>query len=140
MWVNVLPDNTKPSISNVSHEPEIPGHGEKVTITVVVTDGESGVRNVTISYRTNSGPWTNMSMSRLTGDTWQGEIPGLPAGTNVTYKIIAYDNAENFEVDDNAGKYYVYMVIPELPAAIILPLFIIVTLVAAALGKRKRTS
>jgi len=140
MWVNVLPDNTKPSISDVSQEPEIPDHGETVTITVVVTDGESGVRNVTISYRMNSGSWINVPMSRLTGDTWEGEILGLPARTNVTYKIIAYDNAENFEVDDNAGQYYVYMVIPEFPAAIVLPLFIIVTLVAVALGKRKRTS
>jgi len=140
MWVNVLQDNTKPSISNVSQEPEVPNDGQKVRISVIVTDGESRVRNVTISYKTNSGPWTNVSMSRLTGDTWQGEIPGLTARTNVTYKIIAYDNAENFEVDDNAGQYYVYMVIPEFPAAIVLPLFIIVTLVAVALGKRKRTS
>ena len=140
MRVNVLPDNTEPSIGAPSREPEVPDDGQKVRISVIVTDGESGVRNVTISYRMNSGPWTNVSMSKLTGDTWQGEIPGLPAGTNVTYKIIAYDNAENFEVDDNAGEYYVYMVIPEFPAAIILPLFIIVTLVAVALGKRKRTS
>jgi len=139
MWANVSADTTKPSIGTVSQEPDVPGDGVNVTITVNVTDGESGVRNVTISYRTNSGPWTNVSMSKLTGDTWEGEIPGLPAETNVQYKIIAYDNAENFEVDDNTGQYYVYTVVPEFPAAILLLLFIIATLVAAFLRKRKRT-
>jgi hypothetical protein len=87
----------------------------------------------------NSGSWTNVSMSKLTGDTWEGEIPGLPGGTNVTYKIIAYDNAGNLAVNDNAGHYYLYTVLPEFPTAILLPLFIIATLVVVFLGKRKRT-
>jgi parallel beta-helix repeat protein len=139
MGVNVSADTTPPVIGTVSQNPKVPGDGVPVTITVNVTDTQSGVGNVTISYRMNSGSWTNVSMSKLTGDTWEGEIPGLPGGTNVTYKIIAYDNAGNLAVNDNAGKYYVYTVVPEFPAAIILPLFIIATLVAAFLEKRKRT-
>jgi len=31
----------------------------------------------------------------------------------VKYKTIAYDYAENVAVDDNAGEYYLYSVIPE---------------------------
>jgi parallel beta-helix repeat protein len=138
MWVNVSADTTKPSIGTVSQVPTVPIDGVNVTITVNVTDAESGVCNVTISYKANSGLWTNVSMSK-TGNTWEGKIPGLPYGTNVTYKIIAYDNAGNFAVDDNAGRYYVYTVVPEFPAVIVLPLFIIATLVAVFLGKRERT-
>jgi len=40
-------------------------------------------------------------------------ISKLPIGTYVKYKIIAYDYAENVAVDDNAGEYYLYSVIPE---------------------------
>jgi hypothetical protein len=140
MWVYVSADTTPPVIGTVYQEPSVPGDGVPVTITVNVTDTQSGVGNVTISYQTNSGPWTNVSMSKLTGDTWEGEIPGLPSGTNVTYKIIAYDNAGNLAVNDNAGKYYVYTVVPEFPAAIVLSLFIIATLVAAFLSRRKIAS
>ena len=95
------------------------------------------MRNVTISYRTNSGPWTNVSMSKLTVDTWEGEIPGLPAGTNVTYWIIAYDNAGNFEVDDNLGQCYAYTVIPEFSTWTSMLLTLIVLTVAIAIYKRR---
>lgn len=138
MWVNVSADNTEPTISNLSQEPTSPGPGENVTVSVDVTDEQSEVRNVTISYRTNSEPWTNVSMRKMTGDTWEGQIPGFPDGTEVQYKIIAYDNAENPAVDNNGGQYYVYTVIPEFSVAIFLPLFIILTLVALSLKKRNK--
>jgi len=137
MWVNISADDTEPIISNLSQEPTLPGPGENVTISVDVTDEQSGVRNVTISYRTNSGSWTNVSMSRLTGDAWEGKNPGFPDGTEVQYKIIAYDNAENPAVDDNEGEYYIYTVIPEFPVAIFLLLFIILTLVTVRAHSKK---
>jgi len=37
--------------------------------------------------------------------------------TYVKYKIVAYDNAENMAVEDNAGQYYTYTVIPEFHQA-----------------------
>jgi len=139
MWVNVSADSTKPTISNLFQEPTLPDPNENVTIKVDVTDQQSGVLNVTISYRIDSGSWTNVSMSKFPGNnTWGGQIPGFPNGTEVQYKIIAYDNAENPTVDDNGGQYYVYTVIPEFPATIFLLLFIIFTLVAAVLKKNKK--
>jgi len=56
----------------------------------------------------------------------------------VQYKITAYDNAGNPAVEDNAGSYYVYTVIPEFPSAIILPLFMLFALIAVALAKKNR--
>jgi parallel beta-helix repeat protein len=129
-------DVEPPSISDVSQDPEIPNDLETVTITVIVTDTESGVHNVTLSYSTDGGEtWNNVTMQKTTEDTYQGEIPGLPVETHVQYKITAYDNAGNPAIEDNAGSYYNYTVIPEFPAAIILPLFMLFALIGAAVAK-----
>jgi len=134
-----IEDMANPIIGTSHQEPLEPSGGENVTISVNVTDKESGVYNVTLSYSINEGAdWTDVLMINLTGDTYVGEIPGLPNGTVVWYKITAYDNAGNFVVDDNATQYYVYTVIPEFPATIFLSLFIILTLVAVTLRKRKK--
>ena len=132
-------DLVPPSISDVSQDPQIPDDLETVTITANVTDTDSGVYNVTLSYSTDSGQtWNNVTMQKTTGDTYQGEIPGLSAGTYVQYKITSYDNAGNPAVEDNAGSYYVYTIIPEFPSAIILPLFMLFALIAVALAKKNR--
>ncbi len=106
---------------------------------MVVTDTESGVHNVTLSYSTDGGEtWNNVTMQKTTGDTYQGEIPGLPAGTHVQYKIIAYDNVGNPAVEDNAGEYYVYTVIPEFPTLISMLLVLIALTTILAMYKRKQ--
>ena len=33
-----------------------------------------------------------------------GEIPNFPAGTIVSYRVIAYDYAGNFAIEDNMGQ------------------------------------
>ena len=132
-------DVTPPFISNVSQEPEIPDDGETVTITVIVTDAESGVYNVTLSYSTDGGQtWNNVTMINTTGDTYEGQIPGLPAGIEVQYKIIAYDNVGHPAVEDNAGEYYVYTVIPEFPSIALIAIFMILSLLATILIKKSK--
>jgi len=141
MWVNVSEETTEPLIGSLYQEPLEPNDGENVTISVNVTDGESGVYNVTLSYSINeAASWTDVLMFNLTGHIYVGEIPALPNGTHVWYKIIAYDNAENFVVDDNEEQYYVYTVVPEFPATVFLLLFIIFTLVAVILRLNNRKS
>jgi hypothetical protein len=104
-------ESTPPAIGTPVHTPETPGPGENITVSVDVTDEESGVDTVTLSYSTDGGEtWNNVTMSKTTGDTYEGQILGLPAGTQVEYKIIAYDNAGNSAIDDNNGQYYVYVV------------------------------
>lgn len=140
MRVHVLPETTKPSIGTVSQEPEVPDDGQKVTITVDVTDEESGVYNVTLWYSMDGDEtWKNVTMHKKIGNTYEGEIPGLPAGTTVQYKVIACDYAENIAVNDNAGQYYVYTVIPEFPSLIILLLFMVATLITTVISKRKKS-
>lgn len=89
--------------------------GQDVKVSVSVTDTESGVKNVTLSYRIEpQTTWNNVSMIwNSTSGLWGGVIPGQAADTVVKYMIIAFDNAENDAVNNNAGAYFVYTVVPE---------------------------
>jgi len=113
------PDTTPPLIGTPSQEPE----PDKVTpdktvrVSVGVTDMESGVKSVILSYTTNGGvTWNNLTMLyNTTAGLYQATIPAFPSGTNICYKIIAYDNANNVAKNDNAGQYYCYTVNPPAP-------------------------
>lgn len=54
----------------------------------------------------------------------------LPCTSKVIYKTVACDYAGNNETLGGAEPYLVYQVIPEFPSTLILPLFIITTLLA----------
>lgn len=107
-------DDTWPNVGTPSQEPEPDNvlEAQVVTVSVNASDTESGVKAVILSYSKNGGDWKNVTMSKAAGDTYEGIIPGLPAGTQVRYMIIAYDNAGNYFVEDNVGLYYTYMVKP----------------------------
>jgi len=115
-----------------------------VLVDVNVTDRESGVNRTILSYTIDNGlTWNNITMELvcyLPCDKWfyTAEIPGMPTNTLVKYKIIAYDNAGNYAIEDNAGQYYVYTVIPEYPSTVALALIMLTTLFATALLKTKR--
>ncbi len=110
-------DDTPPEIGTPVQTPEVPDESEIVTVSVNITDADTGVRpdRVILSYRTNGGNWNNITMSRTTGDTYEGTIPGLPGGTQVEYMIVACDYANNEAIADRIGAYYVYIVISEFP-------------------------
>ena len=125
------PDETPPNIDIPIHTPATPNPEDEVTVSVNVTDDDSGVDTVILSYSTNDGEtWTNYTMTKADGDEYNTTIPSLSAGTHVNYKLIAYDVAGNPEVGDNQGDYYVYIVIAEFPTWT-LPLVMIVLLTAA---------
>lgn len=135
------PDDIPPSIGIPSREPAgdvMPD--QEVTVSVNVTDAVSGVKNVILSYTIDDGAsWTDLPMTyNSASGLYQATISGQAYCTWVKYKIIAYDNAENPAVEDNAGQYYVYHVIPEFPSGIILALFMTLTLITAILAKRKK--
>jgi hypothetical protein len=79
-------------------------------------------------------------MTNLEDDIWNGVIPSFPVGTNVTYAIIAQDNAGNSINSKSQGYTLEYpVVIPEFPAFLILSLFMIASLLAVIVCKRKRS-
>jgi len=131
-------DTTNPSISTPHQEPETVVPNQNVTISVNVTDIESGIAEVILSYSTDNGAtWNNETMTPQIGNTFMGQIPGFSEGTQVWYKVIAYDNAGNSETNDNIGQYYVYTVIPEFPTWLLL-LFAFIVLTAAIILVKKR--
>ena len=110
---------------------------QEVAVSWNITDAESGVnrQSVVLSYALNEGTtWQNVTMNKQ-GDTFTGIIPGYQNGTSIRYKILAYDNAGNMALDNKT--FYIYMVIPELTPFVILPLFMITTLLAIIVCKRK---
>jgi hypothetical protein len=104
---------------------------DNVTISVNVTDAESGVKNVTLLYNLNNSTlWTSILMKlNMTSGFYEAAIPKQPEGTSVKYKIIAYDNAGNFAEQNNNGNYFVYQVIPEFASVMIMLLFAVLSTV-----------
>ena len=139
-------DLTPPVISHVTQSPpqDMVKPNQPVIIKANVTDLNSGVRNVTLSYRyavnnkTTWSAWKNISMTPETEITYTGNISGFPAGTFVQYKIFAFDNASNIAVSDNNGKYYVYEVIPEFPPYTVFSILMTVSVIAIILAKKTR--
>jgi len=112
---------------------------EKVKISVNVTDDESGISQVILSYTTdNETTWINLNMQRNAAtSSYEVEVPEQQPGTVVKYKIVAYDNAGNSAIKDNNGYYYTYQVIPEFPSPIILLLFILTTMISFIFVKER---
>jgi hypothetical protein len=134
-------DLTPPNISDVSQTPPMTNISPQdiVKINATVTDETSGVQSVTLNYTAGNGTWTNTAMSNLDGNLWSANIPAFPYGTNVTYMIIARDNANNTATTPSMA--YQYQVIPEFPTlTLLLPLYIMSALLIFALRKRKQSS
>jgi parallel beta-helix repeat protein len=139
-------DNIPPEISEPWQDPPVNNVQplQNVTVWVNVTDYGTGIKNVTLWYSLDNGTsWTirNMTALPIPSDTWityEATIDGYENCTWVTYKIIAYDNAENNATKDNNGYGYQYHVIPEFPPTVILELFMTATLTSITYWKAKK--
>jgi len=133
-------DKTYPSIETPSRTPDGDVQPDQsVKVSVNVTDATSNVKNVTLSYTINDGEtWTDLPMNHTTSNLYEATIPPQQADTTVKFKITAYDHAGNNTTLDGTQPYCTYQVIPEFPPSLILPLFIITTLLAAICFRRKQ--
>jgi len=136
-------DTTPPNITDVSQNPPknnvLPE--DEVKINATVTDNLSQVKQVTLiyAYSNSSGTWIRIiDMTNLEGNIWNATIPAFPYCTNVTYTITAEDNVGNIITTLEMGYEYQYPVIPEFPTAIIMPLFMIATLLTIIVYRRKQ--
>ena len=137
----IIVDATPPEITNVVQDPpaENVQPTDYVKVNATVTDTYSSVKNVTLYYSTDNGTtWNQISMTSLNGDIYNATIPPENYCTYVRYKIVAYDEAENMAVNDNAGAYYIYHVIPEFSTLIPLILIITAATIAVVLVKPKK--
>jgi hypothetical protein len=92
------------------------------------------------TYTNSSATWTSsINMTKLEDDIWNGIIPALPVGTNVTYAIIAQDNAGTSVSSVDQGYTFEYpVVVPEFPTIAVLPILFVATLSAALVLRRRR--
>lgn len=135
--IQITINNIIPEIIAIYHQPETPLEGQEVKVFANVTD-ISEVKNVTILYKANhEEAWSNATMNYNAGTgLFEGTIPGMAAGTTVTYMVIIYDNQGTMIIVDNQGQYYVYTVVPEFPTlTLILLTFLLFTVIILILAK-----
>jgi predicted secreted protein with PEFG-CTERM motif len=93
------------------------------------------------TYTNSSTTWTDsVNMTNLEDDVWNGVIPSLPFGTNVTYTIIARDNAGTSINSKDQGYTFEYPVVPEFPTIALLPILFAATLSIALVRGKKSTT
>jgi hypothetical protein len=108
-----------------------------VIVNATIKGNLSSISQVTLNYTTGNGIWTATNMTNLQGNIWNSTIPNFSGDTKVTYMIIAYDNAGNNVTTQELGYTFQYRVIPEfLPLLIVFP-FVLATLTAVLIHKRK---
>jgi parallel beta-helix repeat protein len=137
--VDTTPPNVTQVIQNPAENSVLPS--EIVTVNVTIIDSISGVKSATLNYTYTNGSTTVVelvSMTNVQGNIWNAIIPAFAYGTNVTYTILAEDNAGNTITTQKLGFNYQYNVTPEYPALFILPFLIMGSLLTVALAKRKR--
>ena len=135
-------DTRPPNLSNKQQNP--PGNiidpPQPVNIRVTASDAHSGIKSVILSYRTSEdnitwSNWIEITMNQIDANTWEQTIPQQTPIKYVQYKITAYDQLNNYS-SLPSNTYYYYEVIPEYPAAMLLMLFISMTILIM-LVKRK---
>jgi hypothetical protein len=140
LTIESIPDLIPPDIGTPEQNPTSPIEEDTpVGVRVYIFDYGVGLENATLEYSTDNGSsWNPITMSyNGTYDKWEATIPEQPAETAVQYKIVAFDLAENMQIADNAGSYYVYSVVPEY--TMLLPLlFMTATLIAFALTRTRK--
>ncbi len=135
----VVEDNTPPKIENVHQLPPVESvyPVDSVEVYANVTDYTSGVKQVTLNYTVSNSTWFSVEMTTLEGSFYNGTIQQFPYNTSITYMITAVDNLNNTGTSKDLGYEYQYTVVPEFPSFIILTVFFLSTLLAAALHRRK---
>lgn len=133
-------DSAAPTIGNLSRTPrDYVQPNQLVKISANVSDLSSGVNAVNLTCFVDtltSGVEYSMHLNSTTG-LYETSIPRQPLGTLVKYSITTYDNAGNKMTDDNSGLYHTYTVIPEFPTTPIILAFMIATLLAITIYRRK---
>ena len=137
----VLEDSTPPVIEDIFQEPvnDAVTPDDEVMVYANVTDSESGVKQVTLTYSSDNETWFFVNMTNFDGDMWNGTIPMFDYCTWVNYTIAAEDRVGNvITSEEEFGSQHQYHVIPEFSSFLILPFFMVATLLAVTLIKKKQ--
>ena len=134
-------DTIAPEITSIAQIPLFDSvlPTDEVKVNATITD-ISGVRQVTLNYTwtNNTGTWNQtISMTNVEGSVWNATILAFPCDTDVTYAIVAEDNAGNSVTSEELGYECQYQVIPEFSSFPVLMLFMLAALLALIVCQRK---
>jgi len=101
--VTVRVDTSGPTISGISISPTSPTHGDAVTVSANIEDVGSGVRTAILKYSTDGVNWVSATMTAVSGNMYQGTIPGQNVMSNVSYYIQAADRMDNSQTSPSAS-------------------------------------
>jgi hypothetical protein len=133
----VILDTSPPNITQVYQTPMANVKPENdVRIDVAILDA-NGVETTILSYTTGNGTWITVKMVFTGRSMWNASIPTFPKDTNITYIVMAKDVAGNPITTEELGSVYEYQVIPEYPSFLILPMFVIATLLVVIVYRKK---
>ena len=98
----IAPDTAAPQIV---FQPLGPTYNESgpYDVNADITD-VNGVSAASVYYSVDGSFYTPVNMVNTGGDIWQGEIPGQPAGSEISYYVEATDNSTGL----NTGQSAVY--------------------------------
>ncbi len=132
-------DTMPPNIMDVSQTPPknnvLPE--DEVKVNATITDYVSGVKQVILNYTNGNGTWITIDMTNLEGNIWNATIPPFPYCTNITYVIIAEDNANNTITTEEMEYDTQYHVISEYSTLTSILLILLLLTVAIATYKRR---
>jgi len=134
-WGTII-DLNPPIISKIDHSPSYPEYDQVVTVKANISDQQSGVETVILSYY-NGSHWMNVTM--VPESLFTATVPAMPYGTTVQYKVYASDKAGNWAT----SQIYSYQVRAKqattgLPTEILIVVILIVSVfigVVVYLGK-----
>ncbi|MFW9849876.1 MAG: SBBP repeat-containing protein [Candidatus Thorarchaeota archaeon] len=112
IYVEVI-DVIGPTFHDGSLDPEAPEYTDVVNVTFYVTDPYSTISTVKLRYQTKPlgqsefGALTNVTMTHLAGDQYQGLVPAQSFGTGVKINAWANDSVGNTREIENFLHYTV---------------------------------
>jgi len=134
----IIVDNTPPLVQDVHQNP--PAYSvypnDQVQVNATVKDMLSGIDEVYLLWRIEDSEWNNVTMYRVNGDIYNRVIQAYENCTTIYYRIEAVDKAGNIAVEDNAGEFYTYHVIPEFPSIINLVFLFAIISILVIIRKR----
>jgi len=82
-------DTQSPIILSISYSPSFPHEGETITFTVQIRD--MTIAEVFLLYSLDNVSWTQVSMVKVSSDSFSVTIGPFPANSTLFYKIVAKD-------------------------------------------------
>ncbi len=138
---SIILDTTVPTIGAPVQTPKdfLVQPDQEVKISANVVDSLSNVESVILSYNLNDGAaLIDIPMVfNSTTNSYEAMIPGQPAATFVRYRVSAYDGAGNLGVEDNAGAYYTYTVVPEFSDSLFTLIFLVATILTMVVCSKR---